>query len=394
MAEFLRLVADRRVRVAELVSARYPVERAPAAYESLTSRSAPPPVAVLLTYPTASALAAAPRVVAVVARGRGGAPAVSVIGAGAFARSVLLPRLRERGADLRVVVTATPASAEAAARRFGFVRAATDPVAAFEEAETEAVVIATRHDTHARLAVEALGAGKHVFLEKPMALSWGELKAVREAAASARRVFFVGYNRRFAPLAGRLREAVSGWGGPVAVIYRVNAGALPADHWTRDPRMGGGRIVGEACHFVDFIQYLTNSEPVEVMAYAVPPRDGGSPDTVTFEMRMADGSVGTVHYFALGDRGLAKERVEVFGAGGAAVLDDFQRLELYRGGRRQVVRSRAQDKGHTGELVAFLDAVAGRGAVPVCLESLVLTTATTFAAEEALRTGRPVAVRL
>lgn len=392
MAEFLRLVADRRVRVAELVSARYPVERAAEAYGRLTERSDAPPVAVLLTYGHSSPTAERFRVVPIAPRARTGAPAVSVIGAGTFARSVLLPRLRERKVGLRVVVNARSASAEAAARRFGFARAATDPAAAFGDPETEAVVIATRHDTHARLAIEALGAGKHVFVEKPMALTREELEAVREAAATAGRVFLVGYNRRFAPLARRLRAEVAGWGSPFAVVYRVNAGPVPADHWTRDPRVGGGRIVGEACHFVDFIQYVTDADPIEVIAYAVPSRDGGSPDTVTFQMRMADGSVASVHYFALGDRGLPKERIEVFGSGGAAVLDDFRRLEIYRAGRRRVVRVRGQDKGHTGELDAFLDAITGRSAPPISLESLVRTTAVTFAVEESLRTGRPAPV--
>ncbi|HWP36365.1 MAG TPA: bi-domain-containing oxidoreductase [Gemmatimonadales bacterium] len=391
MEEFLRLLSAGAVRIAPLITGTYPVSEAPAAYAQLTGDQGAAVLALVLTYPAATE----PERRTVVTRSTvalGRAPTVSFLGAGSFARSVLLPRFRENGVRLRGVATATGPSAHQSAMRFGFSFATTDPDEVFRDPETDAVVIATRHDSHADLTVRALGAGKHVFVEKPLALTSEELTRVVEAARASDRVLFVGYNRRFAPLVGMLKEALGKRSGAVAITYRVNAGPLSASHWTRDPRVGGGRIVGEACHFVDLLQFLTDEDPVAVAATAVPPTDGGSVDTVSFQVRFSGGSLGAVHYFSLGDRALGKERLEVFGSSFAAVLDDFRYLEVFRPGGRHRTRSGRQDKGHDREVKVFLEACRSGGPPPVALGSLARTSLVTFAILEALRTGSSVSV--
>jgi predicted dehydrogenase len=288
---------------------------------------------------------------------------VAVIGAGGFARGVLMPLLA-REASIVAVANATGLSARAAATRFGAEVASTDPAGVIDDPDVDAVVIATRHDTHAEYVVRALERGKHVFVEKPLALDEEELARVERAAEASTGVVMVGFNRRFAPLARQLADAV-GRPGPLVATYRVNAGRLPRSHWTHDPEVGGGRIVGEVCHFVDFLTFLCGGPPTRVSAEGV---GGGSEpreDSVAATLRFADGSVGVVVYTALGDPSLAKERVEVLGEAGAATLDDFRLLSLHRGGEQHDIE-RTRDKGHAAEIAAFLGACRdGRQPWPV-----------------------------
>jgi polar amino acid transport system substrate-binding protein len=258
----------------------------------------------------------------------------------------------QRHADIRAVATATGVSARSSAQRFGAAVATTEPHEILTGPDLDAIMIATRHDTHAPYVVEALGAGKHVFVEKPLALDEAGLADVEAAAAAASGVLMVGFNRRFAPLAIQLRDALSGR-GPLVITYRVNAGRLPRSHWTHDPEVGGGRIVGEVCHFVDFACFIAGSLPTGVSAHAVgggsEPREDNLAATLTF----GDGSLAQIVYTALGDPALSKERVEVLGEAGAGVLDDFRELRLYRGGREEVVSGK-RDKGHAAELETFV----------------------------------------
>jgi predicted dehydrogenase len=202
----------------------------------------------------------------------------------------------------------------------------------------------------------------------------------------------VGFNRRFAPLAVQLHSSFAPRIGPAVVHYRVNAGFAPRTHWTQDPVEGGGRIVGEVCHFIDFVQYLTGALPVRVTATSV--RSGNAretdADSVAITLAMSDGSVGSILYVALGDKRLAKERCELFADGAAAVLDDFRTATVYRGGREEKLRGGAQDKGHAAEVAAFVEAVRAGGPSPIPLDSLVATTLASFAAVESLRTNAPV----
>jgi predicted dehydrogenase len=305
---------------------------------------------------------------------------VGVVGAGAFARGVLMPQVA-RHADIVAVATATGVSARASAGRFGASRASTDAAAVLELPDCDAILIATRHDTHSAYATRALRAGKHVFVEKPLALDETELEEVERAAAESSGILMVGFNRRFAPLAGRLRDRLCGR-GPLVITYRVNAGRLPRGHWTHDPAVGGGRIVGEVCHFVDFAMYLTGCTPTAVQAAAI---GGGSEpreDSLAATLRFPDGSVAVIVYSALGDPALPKERIEVLGEVGAGVLEDFTDLRLYTGGHEEEMSGR-RDKGHAAEIERFL-ACCREGRQPWPAQDMVGAMRATFAIRDAI----------
>lgn len=291
-----------------------------------------------------------------------------------------MPQLA-RHADIRAVATATGMSARASAARFGAPVASTDAGAVLEDANCDAVVIATRHDTHGTYTARALRAGKHVFVEKPLALNNTELNEVERAAAEGSGILMVGFNRRFAPMATEMRARL-GDRGPLVITYRVNAGRLPRSHWTHDPAVGGGRIVGEVCHFVDFAMYLTGCAPTTVQAAAVgggsEPRD----DSLAATLRFPDGSVAVIVYSALGDPALPKERIEVLGEVGAGVLEDFADLRLYTGGHEEQTSGR-RDKGHAAEIESFL-ACCREGRQPWPVRDMVAATRATFAIRDAI----------
>jgi predicted dehydrogenase len=391
LAEALRLMANGKLKPSRLTTHTFTIDDAPSAYALLESDE--PSLGIVLSYPeppdagTRSMRRATRRRRLLKALGAH-RPRVGVIGAGTFARGVLLPALA-RHADITAVATSTGISARASADRFGAALATTDTEAVIAAPDVDAVLIATRHDTHADYATAALRAGKHVFVEKPLGLSESQLAAVEEAAADASGVLVVGFNRRFAPLALQLREAL-GDCGPLLVNYRINAGRLPRSHWTHDPQVGGGRIVGEGCHFIDFAAFLTGSQPVHVAAAAVTgtsePREDCTAATFTF----ADGSVAQVVYSALGDSALPKERIEVLGEAGAGVLDDFRKLRLYRRGREEV-RSGRRDKGHAAEMEDWTRACRdGRQPWPVADMTAVMRA--TFAWRDAV--ARPLELRI
>ena len=308
-------------------------------------------------------------------------PRIGVIGAGTFARTFLVPRLAKQ-ADIAAVVTATGPSAKATAERFGAKLAATDPEEIFGSPDVDAVLIATRHDSHAEYTARALEAGKHVFVEKPPAIDDAGLDMVELAARGERAgTLMVGFNRRFAPFTLKLKEALGGR-GPLVIQYRVNAGRLPRDHWSHDPEIGGGRIVGEVCHFVDLCTALTGELPSDVHAVAVEGSSEPREDTVAATLAYPNGSVATIVYSALGDPSLPKERVEVLGEAGAAVLDDFRSLTLHRDHERSEQRS-ARDKGHGAELKAFV--AACRTGVPAQdLDEILGVMRATFAIRDGI----------
>ncbi len=281
-------------------------------------------------------------------------------------------------------------SARRAAGKFGFQYATTDEAGLIGDDRINTVLVGTRHNLHARQVLAALAAGRHVFVEKPLCLTGVELDRIEQAYAGSgpRPLLMVGYNRRFAPLSVRLRAFAAGMGEPLLVHYRVNAGHIPAEHWVHDPEVGGGRVIGEVCHFIDYLIFLSGSLPARARGRLLP--DGGRyrGDNLQVLVEMADGSVGTILYAANGDRSFPKERVEVFGGGMTAVLDNFRSLSLSRGGRTATTRCRlTQDKGHRGELTAFLDAVRAGGPSPIPFGELVASTRTTIDLADSLGRG-------
>jgi predicted dehydrogenase/threonine dehydrogenase-like Zn-dependent dehydrogenase len=404
MEAFLKLLADRKLDLASLVTHRFPITRAPAAYELITGKTQEAFLGVLLSYPQDAQDVSH---IEIASRDRpiGGHKLVCVglLGAGSFAISTMLPALkRVRAVELVVAGAANGSHARYAADKFGFRSCTADELEILNNPAVNTVLISTRHHLHARQVIAALNCAKHVFCEKPLCLNEEELKeiiAAHENSVSPRNLLMVGFNRRFAPLAVRMKKFLQEAGEPLALHYRVNAGFLPADHWLNDPLQGGGRILGEVCHFVDFLSFMTGSVPVEVETHSL---SGSSPagsskysnDNVVCSLRFADGSHGTISYLANGDKAYSKERIEVFGGGNVAMLEDFRRLELMRDGRMRVFRSPLrQDKGHRGEFEAFVGAIQTGSESPIPFRGIVSTMLTTFALEESRCLGRPVNVK-
>ena len=389
---FLDMLAEGRVDVEPLISHRFRFEDAPRAYEELSKGSA---LGIVLQYGEPGVGLKTDRPARTVAVAPGPIPAtepvLGVIGAGNFSTQVLLPALRTTGARLKTVASSTGVSGTHLARRFRFEHSTTDVAAIFTDPEITAVVVATRHDSHALLARAALEAGKHVFVEKPLALSPAELAEVETLKAQRPElVLMVGFNRRFAPHTKRARELLAGVKEPKAFVMTVNAGAIPDDHWVHDPEVGGGRIVGEGCHYIDLLRFLAGAPIVSVQAMSIePPGRAARADRVTFGLRFADGSIGTVHYLANGSKAFPKERLEIFCAGRILQIDNFRRMRGYGwpGFRRMnLIR---QDKGHAAEAASFVQAVRAGGPSPIPFEEIVEVNQTSFEIVETLRRAGP-----
>lgn len=378
MESFLHLAADGGLRLSELIAGEFGVEDAARAYGELDGMA--PGVAVLLRY-SAEPPAKALRSIAIPSSGRArpGTTRVAVIGAGQFARQTLLPRLiRQRGVTLHAIVGGNSGTGLHDARRLGAAVYSTDAREVLDDPSVDVAIIATRHHLHAPLAIEALRRGKAVFVEKPLALTLEDCRAVVDAVTASGNVLTVGFNRRFAPLAGRAREALAAVAGPAMAVYRINAGSLPPDHWLLDAVQGGGRIVGEGCHFFDLLCWLLGEEPVTVQATA-PAAGGELPQQLAVTLRFSRGSVGTIIYTACGHPSLAKERIEVFKGGRAVVLDDFKVLTI----DGKTLRCRSGDKGYDGEVAAFLGAVRGESPLAVTVMDGVRATVVALRAIEA-----------
>jgi len=385
MEAFLALVADGKVTPKRLVTHRFAIAEAEKAYELMESGA--PHLAILLTYPEAPAGRIERSIRLAPPAPKNDGNRVAFIGFGNYAKGVLAPALKKASnVALTTVVTSTGVSAGHAGEKNGFAVIATDPAAALSDPETDTIFVATRHDTHASLAAAALRAGKHVFCEKPLAMDAEGLADVIAAAAAAPGVLTVGFNRRCAPLLIEAKKALEPRSGPLVMLYRINAGAIPGESWIQRDE-GGGRIIGEVCHFVDALTFLSGSLPIE--AHAITARDHA--DAVSILIRFADGSTGTIVYSSLGDQGVAKEYLEAFAAGRVIQLDDFRRLTVTSGGKARVQKS-AQNKGQRELVEAFLASTRGKRPAPISRAEIVAVTRTTLAIQEALRTGGPAAI--
>jgi predicted dehydrogenase len=303
---------------------------------------------------------------------------------------------RVEGLKFVGVCTTNGAHSRHAAAKFGFGYCGTDQDVILADPAINTVVIATRHHLHAAQVLAALQAGKHVFCEKPLCLTEEELFAIVRAYQGLSRfrpLLMVGFNRRFAPLALRMKAFLQQIQVPLALHYRVNAGFIPAEHWVNDTEQGGGRILGEVCHFVDFLSWLVGASPATVETRALTNSGKYADDNVIVSLQFPDGSQGTITYVANGDRSYSKERVEVFGGGAVAVLEDFRRLELVRHGRKQVVRSLLrQDKGHAGEWRLFAKAIRAGEQAPIPFHEIVANTLSTLRIAESRCSGEVVEV--
>ena len=386
MEAFLRLVASGEIKTELLTTHRFAVSKASDAYELILGKGKQRYCGVVLEYPEADRSVVKPVAAPSVKSARSDELSISFIGAGSFARGVLLPLVR-RSPRIRLasVATATGISAKNTAEQYGFSHSTTDYEQVLDDA-SDSVFIATRHDSHASLATEALMRGKAVFVEKPLATNADGLRDVVKAARETGGLLMVGYNRRFAPIAKDIKKHLAE-AGPKTILYRVNAGHLPPDHWTLDAVEGGGRVIGEVCHFIDFVQFITDSLPATVSASTVARNAGGGfvDDSIAIRMSMTDGSVASIIYAASGDTSVAKEYVEIFADRSVAMIEDYKSGFFVKGGKKTRLGGGSQDKGHANEIESFINAARGRGAAPISIESLAATSLACFAANEAAR---------
>jgi predicted dehydrogenase len=390
LSAFVDLLADHRVDVRPLITHRFPIEKGVDAYSLITGEVDEKYVGILLTYPEVEAETRQFQRQVQIGEARvpvSGRVTLGVVGAGNFATAVMLPTMK-RIDDLELIAIASGKglTSRHAADRYGFRYAATEADQILQDESISTIAILTRHNLHAELVVRGLSAGKHVFCEKPLALSLKELDEIIAVLQSAERLLMVGFNRRFAPLSQSLKAFMQDVAGPKIITYRVNAGPLPQTHWLLDPVEGGGRIIGEACHFIDFISFIVNSDPVGVRTIGTGAGANGVAGDVIITLEYRDGSIGSISYLAAGDRSFPKERIEVFGGGKVAVLDDFRSLELVSEGRKKRQRSRfRQDKGHQAEWEAFVQAIQTGGPPPIPYDDLISTTKGSIAAVHSLQ---------
>jgi predicted dehydrogenase len=390
----LDMMSDGRLDVKPLISHRFAINDAEQAYELVAGGA--PSLGILLEYPTPAVKPDAevrrtsvelPKPATAPAKG---AASIGFIGSGNYATAVLIPAFKDAGARLRTVASSGGVSGLHAGRKFGFESTTTDTDGVFRDESVNTIVISTRHDSHASMVCQALRAGKHVFVEKPIALKTEELREIEAARADAAKrgakpIVMVGFNRRFAPQVAKLKSLLRGAAGPKSFIMTVNAGAIPAEHWTQDRDVGGGRIVGEGCHFIDLLRFLAGERITSVRAHAMEAKSG---DTVSIDLGFADGSIGTVHYFANGSKSFPKERIEVFAQGRVIQLDNFRKMTGFGWPKFSKMNLWRQDKGQKACAAAFVDAIASGGASPIPFEELIEVAEATIAAADLARTSR------
>lgn len=366
----LDMMADGRLDLKPLISHRFKIGEAAKAYELIAGEQ--PSLGVLLQYPSAqekpddelrkTTVRLAPT------QASTGKAVLGFVGSGNYATSVLIPAFKASGARLKSVASSGGVSGLHAGQKFGFESTTTDARAIFGDSEINVVAIATRHDSHAALVCEALGAGKHVFVEKPLALSSQELDEIASAAAGKHTLLLVGFNRRFATQIHKIKSLLESVKAPKTFVMTVNAGSIPPDHWTQDPQSGGGRILGEACHFIDLLRFLASSP---ITHHTTTRMAGQTGDTATVQLSFQDGSIGSIHYLANGSRRFPKERLEVFAAGGVLQLDNFRKLKGYGWHGFSSMTLWRQDKGQRACAAAFVDAIENGKPSPIPFDELM-----------------------
>ena len=402
----LDMMSDGRLDVKPLISHRFKIEEAENAYELVGSSATS--LGILLQYPTPEEkpeTALRSRTVRLNVSGATaatGKATVAFIGAGNYATNVLIPAFKEAGARLKTVASAGGVSAVHAGRKYGFEETTTDTDSLFSDSQVTTVVITTRHDSHARLVCQALGAGKHVFVEKPLALTIDELAEIQATVETTPSqpsdprqpstvhrppLLMVGFNRRFAPQVQKIKSLLEGVKEPKAFVMTVNAGAIPPEHWTQDSAVGGGRIVGEACHFIDLLRFLSGSPITGFQAVSIGKMSdvAVAEDKAGITLRFGDGSIGTIHYLANGHKSFPKERLEVFVGGRILQLDNYRRLKGFGWPGFGKMNLWRQNKGQQACAAAFVQAVKQGSAAPIPFEELMEVSRVSIEVAEVLR---------
>lgn len=384
MEAFLQLLARKSIDLKSLITQVFDITDAEKAYDIVLGKIKEPHIGILLKYPgnddklkTLYSVNATP-----ISKINAG-----FIGAGSFAQSYLIPNVKAGSGSLDTVVTTKGITAKNVAEKFGFNKASSNSSDVFSNSEINTIFIATPHNSHTKFVIEGVKAKKHVFVEKPLAMNYDELAEVKIAYNEGSSKLMVGFNRRFSPIAQELKKRFKGANEPMVMNMRINAGFIPKDHWTQLEEVGGGRIVGEMCHFIDLMQFFTDAKPVSVFADCISSENKQIKvdDNISVVVKFKDGSIGNLIYVANGDKSLPKEQIEVFCAGKVGIINDFRGGFFHSGNK--VEKLKLIGKGHKEEVLAFIDALTSEKNSPISFESIYDTTLVTLKIQDSLRTG-------
>ncbi|MBS1509700.1 MAG: bi-domain-containing oxidoreductase [Bacteroidetes bacterium] len=386
MEAFLDLLSRKAINIKPLITHTFDIADAEKAYDIVLGKTPEPHIGILLKY---SDNKAKHQTAVTVKHDPVKKINTGFIGAGSFAQSYLIPNVKAFGASLDGVVTSKGITSKNVADKFKFNFCSTEVNDVLQNNAVNTVFIATPHNSHAPLVIQSLQSGKSVFVEKPLAINMEQLNDVIATQQKHQQPLMVGFNRRFAPVSREIKKMFTTVSEPIVVNIRVNAGLIPKEHWTQQPEIGGGRIVGEVCHFIDLMQYFTGAEPVKVYASAINTVNDKitSEDNISVVINFSNGSVGNLTYLANGDKSMPKELIEVFGAGNIGMINDFRDGALHKGNK--ITKLKSSGKGHKEEVDAFLQAVNNGTASPISFRSICLTTVTTFKILDSLYTGQP-----
>jgi predicted dehydrogenase/threonine dehydrogenase-like Zn-dependent dehydrogenase len=386
MEAFLQLLSQKKINIQPLITHTFTIEEAEKAYDIVIGKTNEPHIGILLQYrendkkfKSTFSIASKPKQQI----------NIGFIGAGSFAQSYLLPYVKSFGVSLDTVVTSKGITANSVAKKFGFNNASSNAEDVISNSSINTVFIATPHNSHAQFVLQVLKAGKHVFVEKPLAMLEEELEEIKTYCGQNNSNLMVGFNRRFSPVAQEIKKSLANVGDPLVINYRINAGFIPKEHWMQNEEIGGGRIIGEVCHFVDLMQYFTDALPEVVYAQSINSSNKKvkNDDNIAINIKFSNGSVGSIVYVANGDKSLPKERIEIYGGGKVGVIHDFKKGEIYSGNK--INQLKVQGKGHQQEVEAFLNAIKESKNYPIPFESIYATTKTTFKILDSLYTGLP-----
>ncbi|MCH8233843.1 MAG: bi-domain-containing oxidoreductase [Bacteroidetes bacterium] len=388
MHAFLQAVSKKQVNLKPLITHRFNIAEAGEAYELILGKRNEFHLGILIKYPERKEkLLEIPENKS--SKSVEGPVNVAFIGAGSFAQSYLIPHLKKEDVSLNYIATSKGITAENILTKFGFKKAVSDTETIWNSNEVNTVFIATRHDSHARFVIEGLHAGKNIFVEKPLALNPDELDEITDVMRTNETILVTGFNRRFSHAAVLVQDFYRGLNEPKLMNFRINAGELPPDHWTRQENTGGGRIVGEICHFIDLMQFFSKAEPVRVYAESLPGTGTlkKNDDNISILIRFSDGSVGNIVYASNGSGELPKEYFEIFSGGKTAIIDDFKTVRLFSESTSKSIKT--SGKGHKEEIQSFINAIKNGKPSPISFRSIYLTTQATFKIKDSLATGLP-----
>ncbi len=396
MESFIDLIACGKMNVRKLITHLIPIEEGQRAYELITGKSGESFLGVLLEYQNSFEAYKQDEPVQIAKTSHPLAVTVGVLGAGNYATTTFLPALKKctKPISLLSIASGSGSSARHAAEKFGFEKVDTSGNAILDDPAINTIVLLTRHHLHGTQVLRAIQNGKNVYCEKPLALTIEELEAIYQAVQrKSDPILTVGYNRRFSPMGKKLFEFFSDCQEPVAMHYTINAGYIPPNHWTQDPAIGGRRIIGECCHFIDVLQFISQSHPTSVYSIALPDNGRYNQDNVSLQIKFTNGSIGTISYLANGEKSYPKERLEVFGAGKIAVLDDFRTLETWDKGNHHRMKSvLRQDKGHAASWQMFINTITDGSDWPIPMEDLFYTTLASFAAVHSIQENDVISI--